>query len=289
MLASPVTSGANNDLYTVALNGLAVSQLSAPTAVNSNDDVLDYAVASDQSRILLRANRAGRVGLYFINPSQLQSEIKVSHNLGLTETILETTVALPPGAGGSVLTQKVAYTVQSALTFSTWIADVSATPNPHVIATSGARVRGFRPDDGALTYTRAGQIIEAAVDGSVSDQTIGSGTTASYDSTGNIVLLQQLLPSGGTPSTYPALAVSVRGSFGTTQPVGTPVLAAHYVDVSGFDRGIAIIGEGPTTGAVPATAKLALVSAMAPDKLIYLADFPSPIGLASGASQIVKN
>jgi hypothetical protein len=150
-------------------------------------------------------------------------------------------------------------------------------------------VGGFRPDGGALTYTKSGQVMEAAVDGSTPDQLIGAGIRASYDSTGNIVLLQQQLASGGIPTTYPALAVSVRGTFGTTQAVGTPVLAAHYVDVSGFDRGVAIIGEGPTTGTPPTTAKLALINAMAPDKLIYLADFPSPLQLQTSASQIVKN
>jgi hypothetical protein len=300
LLASPTTNGANDDLFTVSLSGLMVTQISQPTAVNSNDDVLDYSVASDQSRILLRANRAGRVGLFYINPSQLQVETKVSHNLGLTETILETTVGLPPIAGGSALTQRVAYTVQSSPlplppplqlppSFSTWLADVSATPNPHVVATDGARVGSFRPDDGALTYTKSGQVVEATVDASLSDQTIGAGAKASYDSTGNIVLLQQLLPSGGSPASYPAVAVSVRGSFGTTRTVGTPVLAAHYVDVSGFDRGVVILGEGAVTGTPPTTARLALVNAMAPNQLIYLADFRSPLQLQTGSSQIVKN
>jgi hypothetical protein len=289
LLASPVTVGSNDDLYAVALSGLAVSQLSAPTAVQSTDDVLDYSVASDQSRILLRANRSGRVGLYYIDTTRLQTETRVSQALGLTDTILESTISLPPGRGGSVLGQRVAYTVQSLLGFSTWLADVSATPNPHSVATSGARARGFRPDDAALTYTRSGQVIEAAVNGSVSDQIIGAGAASWYDSTGNIVLLQQFLPSGGTPNTYPALAVTVRGSFGATQPLGTPVLAAHFIDVSGFDRGVVIIGEGPTTGAAPATARLALVNALAPDKLIYLADFVSPIQLSSSAAQVVSN
>jgi hypothetical protein len=289
LLASPSTNGANDDLYLVALSNLGVSQLSGPTAASSTDDVLEYSVASDQSRILLRASRGGRVGLYYINPSQLQTEIKVSHNLGLTETLLESTVGLPVGTGGSVLTSKVAYTTQSLLGFSTWLADVSAAPNPHVVASSGARIRGFRPDDLALTYTRSGQVIEALVDGSVSDQPLGAGTAAWYDSTGNIVLLQQQLPSGGTPTTYPALAVTVRGSFATTQALGSPVLAQHYVDVSGFDRGIVVIGEGPTTGTAPTTAKLALVNAMAPDKLLNLVDFPAPIQLTSAASQVVKN
>ncbi len=103
----------NDDLFTVALSGMMVTQISAPTPVSSNDDVLDYSVASDQSRILLRANRGGRVGLYYINPAQLQTEVKVNHNLGLTEVIQETTVGLPTNAGGSVLTGHVAYTVQS--------------------------------------------------------------------------------------------------------------------------------------------------------------------------------
>ncbi len=189
---------------------------------------------------------------------------------------MESTVGLPTNVGGSILTQHVAYTVQATLTgFSTWIADVSATPNAHQLAGSGARVRGFKPDDAALTFTRSGQVVESAINGSVSDQNIGAGMANWYDSTGNIVMLRQLLPSGGSPSTYPALAVAVRGSFGSPTPLGTPVLAAHYVDASGFDRGVAIIGEGATTGTPPKTAKLTLVNAMTPDKLIPLADFPS--------------
>jgi hypothetical protein len=288
LLASVSAGGANKDLYAVELSNLAVTLLSAPSAASSADDVLDYAVASDQARILLRANRNGRVGLYFVNPSQLQTEVRVSQALGLTETILESTTGLVPGAGGSVLGLKVAYTVQSALTFSTWVADVSATPNPRLVATGGARVRGFRPDNAALLYSRAGQIYEAMLDGSVSDQLVGAGAAAWYDSTGNIVLLQQFLPSGGTPATYPALAATIRGSFGTTQPLGTPVLAAHFVDVSGFDRAVAVIGEGPTAGAAPAAARLALVNAMTPDKLLYLSDFPSPLQLPSGSVQIVR-
>ncbi len=79
------------------------------------------------------------------------------------------------------------------------------------------------------------------------DQNIGAGTANWYDSTGNIVLLQQLLPSGEAHRPTRHWLSAVRGSFGSPTPLGTPVLAAHFVDTSGFDRGVAIIGEGPTT------------------------------------------
>jgi hypothetical protein len=52
---------------------------------------------------------------------------------------------------------------------------------------------------------------------------------------------------------------------------------------------VVIVGEGPITGTPPTTARLALVNAIAPDKLIYLTDFMSPIRLTSSSSQVVKN
>jgi hypothetical protein len=101
------------------------------------------------------------------------------------------------------------------------------------------------------------------------------------------VLIEQALPSGGSPATYRGLAVTLRGSFGSTQPLGTAVLAAPYFEVGGVDRGVVILGEGATTGAAPADARLALVNAVAPDKLLYLADFESPLQLTSSSAQVV--
>lgn len=293
VLASSSTGGINRDLYAVALDTFAVGRVSTRSAAASADDVLDYTVAPDQSRILLRANRAGRVGLYFIDAAQLQTEARVNQALGLDDIIHETTVGLPPGGGGSILGQKVAYTVEGPgddgqITFSTWVAEVSATPNPRRIATNGARSRGFRPDDAAVLFSRAGQILETPLDASTTEQFVGAGANGWYDSTGNIVLIQQFLPSSGSPSTYPALASTVRGGFGTTRPVGSPVLAAHFRDASGFDRAVVLIGEGPTSGSAPTTGRVALVNAMAPDKLLYLADFPSPLQLASSTAIIVR-
>ena len=286
-LASDAATGTGKSLYTVALdNPGTVAQISAPIAAGSSDDVLEYTVAPNQERILLEAQRNGRVGLYFVDPTDLQNEIQVSHTLAVGEKILESTVGLPVGSGGSG--ERVAYTTQS-LTVSSYVAEVSANPNPRGIATSGARIIGFRPDDAALLYTKNGQVFESIVDSAAADHVVGDGGNAWYDSTGNIVLLEQFLSSGGSPPSYPALAVAVRGSFGTTQPLGTSGLAAHFIDTSGMDRGVAIVGEGATTGAAPTSVRLALVNALAPDAPLYLADFESPLQLTSGIAQVVTN
>jgi len=289
-LASDPATGSGKSLYTVALSDPGTAaQISAPIAPGSGDDVLDYTVAPDQERILLQAKRDGIVGLYFVDPTHLQNEIQVSHTLAAGEKILESTVGLPAGSGGSASGERVAYTTEWLLTVSTHVAEVSANPDPRGIATSGARIIGFRPDDGGLLYSKNGRVFESVVDSATADQLVGDGGFAWYDSTGNIVLLEQFLPSGGSPPSYPALAVAVRGSFGTTQALGTPGLAAHFIDTSGIDRGVAIIGEGATTGATPTSVRLALVNAMAPDALLYLADFDSPLQLTSGVAQVVTN
>ena len=273
----------------MALDSLAVSRVSAPSAA-ATDDILQYSVSLDQSRIVLEANRAGGVDLYFVDATQLQNEIQLNQNLARREQIDRTTIGLPPGAGGSVRGQKVAYSVLNTFTneYRLWLADVSATPNPRPLAAGNARVVGFRPDDEALLYLTGGNIYETRLDGSVSDQLIGAGVGARYDSTGNIILLSQSLPSGGTPANYPALASAVRGAFGTPRQIGTPVLAAHFSDASGFDRGVTLLAEGPTTGTAPTTARIALVNAVAPDKLLYLADFASPLQLGPSAAVIVR-
>jgi hypothetical protein len=286
-LASATAGGGNKSLYAVqTANSTTTVPISAISTPQTSDDVVDYAVAADQSRILLQANRGGRVGLYFVDPLHLQTELQVSQTLAADETIRETTVSLPAGAGGSSQSERVAYTVESSVTFSTWVADVSATPTPRLIASAGARVIGFRPDNDALLYTQGAQIKENIIDSGGADQSVAPGAAAWYDSTGNILLIKQFLPSGGSPSSYPALAVTSRGAFGNTQPVGAPVLAAHYINVTGFDRGVALIGQGPTTGTPPASARLALVNALSPDKLLFLADFSSPLQMTSDIAQV---
>lgn len=275
-LASGDASGANKSLYTVSLASpgttVPVSALSSP---NTADDVSDYAVSSDQTRVLLQANRSGRGGLYFVDARQLQTEVQVSHALAFGDVILaEGTVSAAP-------VQHVAYTVKPLVGASTtWVAAVSATPNPHVVPGATQAIR-LRPDDAGLLYAKGNsQIWENILSGSTSDQLVEGGSSAWYDSTGNIVLVQQLLP-------YPALVVASRGSFGNSQPLGTPGLAADYVNVSGFDRGVVIIGEGPTTGTAPPSPRPALVNALAPSRLFYLSANGSPQQLTSPSARVV--
>ena len=282
-LASSAAGGNNKSLFLVALSSPATTVLVSAAATSpSTDDVSQYCVAQDQSRILIEASRSGKVGFFFVDPQHLQTEVQVNQALGPGESILESTISLPPAKGGSATGKRVAYTVQSPATFSTYVAEVSATPNPRLVATGGAHAVGFRPDDAALLYTKGGVIYENIIDSGTADTLIGGGTNAWYDSTGNIVLVEQFLP-------YPALAETVRGSFGTTQPVGTPGLAAQYINVTGFDRAVALIGEGATTGPVPASVHLALVNALAPDSLLYLAGFQTPLQLTSDVAQIVTD
>ena len=297
-LASGDASGANKSLYTVSpaspATTVPVSKLSSP---NTADDVDDYAISPDQSRVLLKANRGGRIGLYFVDARQLQTEVQVNGALGFGDAITSSTLSSNGGTVSGAPLQRVSYTVKTPAdpnvpkpeAFNTYVAEVSATPNPRLVAAANTQEIGLRPDDAALLYSKGLQIWESSIGGGTSDQPIEAGSSAWYDSTGNIVLLQQFLPSGGTPSSYPALAVTSRGSFGTSLPLGTPGLAAHYVNVSGFDRGVVILGEGPTTGPVPTSPRPALVNALAPGRLLYLSDNGSPQQLTSPSTRVVAN
>ena len=284
-LASPVAGGGAKSLYTMTPAGpsptVAVSAISDPATA---DDVSDYSIAANQTSILIHANRAGRQGLFFIDARQLQTETQVSHTLGFGEVISASTISLTGGTIGGGVGQRVGYTVRTPLlTSRAYVAEVSATPNPREIDPAG-EVVGLRPDDGALLYAKSGQIYERDLTTN-GDTIVAAGGAAWYDSTGNIVLVQQAQFSGLTP--YPVLAVTTRGAFGATQPVGTPAQAARLSEVSGFDRGVALLAEGSPSAAPPARARVALVNALAPDRLLYLGDFESPLQLTSSSAVVV--
>lgn len=284
-LASPVAGGGGKSLYTVTpASPSAAVPVSAMSDPATADDVLDYSISANQASILIHANRGGRQGLFFIDARQLQVETQVSHTLAFGESISASTMSLTGGTIGDEVGQRVGYTVRTALlTSRAYVADVSTTPNPREVATA-AEIVGLRPDDGAVLYAKSGQIYEQDLVAG-GEVLVAAGGNAWYDSTGNIVLVQQAQFSGPTP--YPVLAVATRGAFGTVQAVGTPAQAARLNEVSGFDRGVTLLAEGAPNNATPARARIALVNALAPDKLLYLGDFPSPLQLTSSPAQVV--
>lgn len=284
-LATSVAGGAHKSLYFASLSSATqttlISALSDPA---SSDEIYAYSVSPDQTRILLDANRQGRRGIYFVDAAHPQTEAQISRATAVGQSILNSTVGLPPGLGGSVTSSRVAYSVSAGLDpianpAAIFVAEASATnPNPRFVV-ANEKVIGLRPDDAAILYTDQAQVSEAVID-VAGTQSVGGGFNGWYDSTGNIVLLEQNVP-------YTVLASTSRGSFSSTQRVGTTSLAVIYSDVSGFNRGVTVIAQGPTSGSPPAAATLQLVNALAPQGLLPLAAFQSPLQLTSPVSRIV--
>jgi hypothetical protein len=284
-LATTVAGGAHKSLYFASLSSPAqttlISALSDPA---KSDEIYSYSVSPDQTRVLLDANRQGGRAIYFVDAAHPQTEVQISRATAVGQSVLNSTVGLPPGLGGSVTASRVAYSVSAGLDSinnpaGVYVAEASATvPDPRLVV-ANEKVIGLRPDDAAVMYTDGAQVSEAVID-VAGTQPVGGGFNGWYDSTGNIVLLEQNVP-------YIAIASTSRGSFGTTQRAGTSSLAVIYTDVSGFDRGVAVIAQGPTSGNPPPSATLQLVNALAPQGLLPLAAFQSPLQLTSPVSKIV--
>ena len=300
-LATSVAAGTAKSLYIAALsnpNAITIALVSAASDPAKSDDIYAYSVASDQSRIAELANRNGGVGLFFIDPAHLQVENQINQMLSFGQSIApsgSSTVGLPPGLGGSADLKRVAYRVQNPPSApptdidGVYVAEVSTTPNPRSVVRLDS-VIGLRSDDAALLYTDGAQVFEAVIDAGTPGQSLGVGTNGWYDSTGNIVLLQNPLSPGAPLSSGSTLSATDRSSFGGGgQPVGNASLTTYYVDVSGFPQAAAaIIGQGPASGGAPTTARLGIVNALAPTAVYYLTQFQSPLQLSSYASKIVE-
>ena len=290
-LATNSTDGLHRSLYFSSLSSPGTTTLiSAQSDPATPDEIDAYSVSPDQSRVVVQANRLGREGVYFIDTTHPATEIPISQPLDFGQSILAdrgTSVGLPPDQGGSQTLTRVAYTISGAsLTHppGVWVSDVSATaPNPRLLV-QNQQVIAMRPDENAVMYTQpsgASTVGEAGID-VAGTQALGGGFSGWYDSTGNIVLLLQNIP-------FQALGSTSRGNFGSPSTVGTTSLATWYYDTSGFPYGVAVIGQGPSSGA-PATQQLQLVSALAPRGLLPLASFSSPAAsqLTSRLSRIVS-
>ena len=286
-LAAGVANGAGKSLYFAALNNPSATTLvSAASDPAKNDDISAYSVSSDQTRIVAQAIRNGGVGLFFIDPAHLQTENQLNEVPGFGRSITTSTVGLLPGNGGSTTLMHVAYDVGDSSnpdSVGIYVADVppATPPSPQFVAPL-EQVIGFSPDDTRLLYTDTAQVFEIASGPGNTGTQLGEGTQAWYDSTGNVVLLQKPLASGGS-----TLAYNTR-PFATPQPVTPSSVAAYDVDVSGFSEGVVILGQASSSGAAPTTTNLQIVNALAPDHPFALMSLESPLQLTSYVSKVVS-
>jgi hypothetical protein len=287
-LATSVAGGAHKSLYFSSLGSPGQTTLiSAASDPSTSDEINSFAVSPDQTRIVLEANRSGRLGVYFVDAAHPQTENLISRPMAFGQSIQNTSVGLRAGLGGSTTVSRVAYAVDAGTAdpvnnpAGIYVAEVATSSNPRLAAQAASlQVLAFRPDDAAILYTDTATVTETVID-TPGSQALGGGNAAWYDSTGNFALLRQSVP-------YTVLASTSRGSFGTTNRVGTTSLAVIYSDVSGIYDGVAIIGQGPTSGTPPATATLQIVSALAPQGVLALAAFQSPLQLTSYSSKVVS-
>jgi hypothetical protein len=269
---------ARRSLYRLELGATSDAPVQLSRVYNGMNpgDITAFSVASNEARIALDATRNGKRNVYFIDPANAGTEVQINHALSAVETLTGSTVGLKPGRGGLAGLERIGYTARNFFTSSAYVAEVNATPNPRVVAGSNAVAVGFRSDGDAMLYSRTTQIHEAVIDSTAPQDLVGFGSFGVHDSTGETIVLQQAN----------TLSAARRGSFGSPAAIGTPGQSAWFTDFSGAPRAIVLIGEGPA-GAAPRTIRLSLVNARAPDKLLPVADFNTPIDLTSGEARLV--
>ena len=96
LLASGVAGGAARTLYTTTPGTAPTVPVSAVSNPSASEDVLEYATSPSQGAILLKARRAGTEGLFYVDPRQLQNEIRLNSPLVSDAQILDSTIS-PPG------------------------------------------------------------------------------------------------------------------------------------------------------------------------------------------------
>jgi len=244
-------------------------------------------VSLDQTTIVEQANRAGRVGIFFVAPPHWTTESQINQAPATGYKVTTSTVGLAPGLGGSWSGKQVAYDVgDSSVADSVggYVANVSTTPNPQLLAPID-QVIGFSPPVGNagsvyLLYTDGAGLFDINTSGGSPGVQVGNGSQGWYDSSGSVVLMEKLAASGVT------LSYNVRPfSSGPTSITQSSV--AYDVDVSGFGSGAMVLGMASNSGAAPSTVNLELVNALAPKDTLPLSSFPSPVQLTSHVSKVV--
>jgi hypothetical protein len=285
--------GQHRSIYVAAVaNPAAVVLVSKQSDPATSDDISAFTVASDQSVIVSQANRNGREGIWYVDAKALGTEHEID-TPAAGVAVTSSTVGLPPGLGGSNNGKVVAYDVgvpgSAPTSTGIFVANVSNTPDPQLV-TPLEMVLGFSPDNSKLLYTDSAQVAEIGAAAGSAGTPVGMGNQAWYDSSGNIVLIE----NPGSPG--PTLSYNAR-PFGSPVPVTPPGTVAYAVDVSGFAQGVVTLSEGQNGGPAPANASLQLIDVLTatsqgtqPLYLASLSSTPSlqsPVHLTSYISKVV--
>jgi VCBS repeat-containing protein len=272
------TSDSQKTLYRVLLSGNGVG---TPLSVggSASNDIAEYQVAQDQSRVAINATRGGFVGVYSLDPTVPAAETLLS-NLGTN--VDATTLSKPLGLGSPSDGLKVGFT---EVTGFTYVASLTGSGGPQLV--QPFPVAALSPNGDYLLYKRPApslpfqdQIWETVLAGGQSDAGLGDGFDGVYDSDQSTVILAA--QSGSNT----VLSTSYRGNFGTTAQLGTSGQVARFYSLSGAGRAVALIGEGAGSGTV-STVHLALVNARAPGTSLFLGTFNSPLSFGSSLATVV--
>ena len=278
--ANGLTSG--KSLYRVPLdtaNSSTVAELISrdPSTGPATDDVEEYMVAVDGSSVLITATRNGMSTVQMIETANPRNEIRLSQNLSPGQ-IINGPASWTPDS----LSVRYAVSTDAYAPLGTYLVDVGPSPSPRQILDGGYGT-SFRPDSSALLYSTvtAGvwEVFERVIGSAQPDVKVAVGEGGFYDSTGNIVMTYAMGfqdPVAMTGLHY-ALRTSRREEFGTSHPMGSPGTVVQYLNVSGVDRGVTLVGESAASVPLPLTMRLALFNLWMPDRPFYLGDVPIPV------------
>jgi VCBS repeat-containing protein len=258
---------------------------------NPEDAITFYQVAADQSKILLWGGRGTAfTSIYYVNPANPRTEIRLTQQLVNPDDEIMSSVSRFDNAN------RIAYIVGSLLQPSqagVFVAEISTTPNRRPVGPGDLAPAELRPDGQALLMTRSQPLglFEVLIDSMAAPTLVGDTEDAfglHYDDRGDAII-GQVFHDNSPALGYLTQVAAVRPTFGTMQQIGTPGKAALITNFTGVDRGIAIIGEGPQVQPVPPvqSLRLAVASAWAPDKLLYLTDLLTSRTLKGSRAAVV--
>jgi hypothetical protein len=295
-IAAAPSDGGTDSLYRAAVATPDQSErMSAfrDATANPEDWITFYQVAADQSKILLWGGHGTAfTSIYYVNPANPGTEIRLTQQPVNPDDEVMSSVYRFDNAN------RIAYifgSLQQPALAGIFVAEISTTPNRRPVGPGDLTPEGMRPDGQALLMTRSTQfgidVFEVLIDSMAAPTLVGETEDAfnlQYDDRGD-ALIGQAFHDNSPAFGYLTQVAAVRPTFGTIQQIGTPGKAALITNFTGTDRGIAIIGEGPQVQPVPPvqSLRLALASAWAPDKLIYLTDLLTSRTLKGSRAAVV--